>query len=214
MGGALSGAATAGGLAAIAFSILGIATNPWLLIVAALGVFMGGGLGYIEQQEQIAKNNASNPLIEQALESSEDAVSFAEDDYVKRESSFMRNSSVGPITPAEQANTPINFERYASPQSTTFSAEVINNPLTGADETTEIYNMQTHVAAMQPQSVQVMAQSSATDNSPRQAITLIVHNELTGIPQDRRMLDNIGEYLAGQIHDKLNSGAPLSAPRW
>lgn len=81
----------------------------------------------MEEQEQTAENNASNPLIEQALESSEDAMSFTEDEYVKRESGFMQNSSIGPRTAEKQANSPINFENYTSPQSTKFSTEVISN---------------------------------------------------------------------------------------
>lgn len=91
----------------------------------------------------------------------------------------------------------------------------IPNPSTGADESTQIYNMQTHIAAMQPQSVQVVAQPASTSVAPEQNINLNINNEFKGgLPQSRRELEDIGESLAQQIIDKLNSGAMLLSNNW
>lgn len=91
----------------------------------------------------------------------------------------------------------------------------VPNPSTGADESTQIYNVQTHIAAMQPQSVQIVTQQPAVNSAaPEQTINFNIQNDFNGNWQDRRGLEDIGEYLAQQVKDKLNSGARLYSNNW
>lgn len=65
------------------------------------------------------------------------------------------------------------------------------------------------IIKQQPQSVQVVAQPASTSVAPEQTINFNIQNDFNGNWQDRRGLDDIGEYLARQVKDRLNSGAPL-----
>ena len=52
-----------------------------------------------------------------------------------------------------------------------------------------------------------------TDSSQNQAVSLNVTNNFKGVTQDRRLLNDIGEYLAQQIRDDLNAGRTLCSYR-
>ncbi len=85
----------------------------------------------------------------------------------------------------------------------------VPNPSTGADE-----YLQTHLAAMQPHAVQIVTQQSAARGAaPEQTINFNIANDFKGNWQDRRQLNDIGEYLAQQVKERLNSGAPLRSYR-
>lgn len=65
------------------------------------------------------------------------------------------------------------------------------------------------IIKQQPQSVQVVAQPASTSVAPKQTINFNIQNDFNGNWQERRGLEDIGEYLARQVKDRLNSGAPL-----
>lgn len=73
------------------------------------------------------------------------------------------------------------------------------------------YYSEAEIAAMQPQSVQIITQQAgaAACAAPEQTINFNIQNDFKGNWQERRTLDDIGEYLARQVRDRLNSGAPL-----
>ena len=189
-------------IAGILSVVLPAAPQFTLPAAITIGAVLGGTKFIVNSLSKAKEKRMSKSTQNNAQSASALAREIAEETAVERNN------------PRSSSNAPYTFSGAVALQTLEPPTVVVPNPSTGVDETTEIYNMQTHVSAMQPQSVQVAAQFPVTDNTPNQTITLNVHNEFRGIPQDRRMLDNIGEYLAGQIHDKLNSGAPLSAPGW
>lgn len=65
------------------------------------------------------------------------------------------------------------------------------------------------ISNLQPQSVQVFAQPASTSVAPEQTINFNIQNDFNGNWQDRRGFEDIGEYLARQVKNRLNSGAPL-----
>ena len=65
------------------------------------------------------------------------------------------------------------------------------------------------ISNLQPQSVQVVTQPASTSVAPDQTINFNIKNDFNGNWQDRRGLEDIGEYLAQQVKNRLNSGAPL-----
>lgn len=202
LGASIGGAATGGALAALVGPMLGIAvSNPVLLIPTILAAVVAGGAAYIKNKKAQAAKEDSKPFLNNALSSSSSAREIAE------EIAFEQNN---PRSTNEAASTFAGaIAMQATSPSASSSVTKVPNPSTGADESTQIYNMQTHVAAMQPQSVQVVTQPASTSVAPEQTINFNIQNDFNGNWQDRRGLEDIGEYLARQVKDRLNSGAPL-----
>lgn len=74
------------------------------------------------------------------------------------------------------------------------------------------WQQQTQLAETQTQITQYL--QTQTDNSKDQSVALNVTNNFKGVMQDRRSLNDIGEYLARQIMDDLNSGKQLYSGNW
>lgn len=71
---------------------------------------------------------------------------------------------------------------------------------------------QTQLADIQAQTAQYWQTQS--DNSKNEAVTLNVTNNFKDTPQDRKRLNEIGEYLGQQIMDNLNAGRRLYSHNW
>ena len=186
----------------ISVAATGAKLGPWALPVAlTIGAVVGAATFISDSIANAKEKQTSTSVMNSALSANNSAREIAE------EIAFEQNN---PRSTNEAASTFAGaIAMQATSPSASSSVTKVPNPSTGADESTQIYNMQTHVAAMQPQSVQVVAQPASTSVAPEQTINFNIQNDFNGNWQDRRGLEDIGEYLARQVKDRLNSGAPL-----
>lgn len=185
-----------------ALAAVGIAFPEFTLPVAlAIGAVVGGASFIAKNISNTEKKRMSTSVMNSALSANSSAREIAE------EIAFEQNN---PRSTNEAASTFAGaIAMQATSPSASSSVTRVPNPSTGVDESTQIYNVQTHVAAMQPQSVQVVTQPASPSVAPEQTINFNIQNDFNGNWQDRRGLEDIGEYLARQVKDRLNSGAPL-----
>lgn len=233
LGGGAESAAMVGAINQI-LAALGMATLPEFVLPAM--ALLGGLKGASDQDDQNTKQSSEqthpNSLTNKALEASAEAEKFINQAY------YSLNPAPNPLmngpgmllkgmkfedlpfvqTPGDafavvsainEANNYLEATGQRAPRTNLyagFDAEYNDTP--------DISNLMKYdiihgIIEQQPQSVQVVAQPASTSVAPEQTINFNIQNDFNGNWQDRRGLDDIGKYLARQVKDRLNSGAPL-----
>lgn len=230
-GGMLAGAGTMGTLGSIVGPLLEIeAANPIMLIPLAIGALIGAA----EKSDQKAFRQTElahpNSPTNKALDASAEAEKLINQIY------YSLNPAPNPLTngpgivqsgvrradlpfvqtPGEafsvvaainEANDYLEATGQIAPRSHALS-ELFSANYNDTEGIPQ-YNSELSIAAMQPQLVQVVTQPAANSSASEQTINFNIQNDFKGNWQDRRGLEDVGEYLAQQIKDRLNAGAPL-----
>ncbi|MEA5135292.1 MAG: hypothetical protein VB035_04045 [Candidatus Fimivivens sp.] len=226
LGSMVEGAITA---ATTAIAVTNGGALPFTVPIAAAGaaiggiveVFDGANQKYAEEREQASPNSLTNKALEASAEAErftnlayyslnpapnplmngpgmvQDGVDFKDIPFVHTAKEayaiVMAINEADRYLEATGQRTPLyaglDMENYDTPDSSNF---FVNG-----------------IIEQQPQSVQVVTQPASTSVAPEQTINFNIQNDFNGNWQDRRGLEDIGEYLARQVKDRLNSGAPL-----
>lgn len=233
-GGAINGAITAGELAAGAKM-----SNPWIAAAAIVGAIIGD----IPQQDAEDKNQAEldhpNSLTNKALKAQQDANRLIGTiDYSLNPAPNPLMNGPGAVqtgaiykdlpftqTPGEafsvvaainEANDYLESTGQIAPRANMYEGFDVDYNDTPDISNLMKYNFINGITDQKPQSVvQIVTQQPAAESAaPQQTVNLNLQNDFKGNWQDRRQLDDVGEALARQIMDRLNSGGMLYSNNW
>lgn len=204
LGSFINGGATSGTLSQLLLTNSKFANDPKIII----GAIIAGGI--INASDKINKKMAKEaeqkryyPIIRNALDSSYDAVEYAERIYDKTNDSLLTRDQAPEMVygPQEGGLFDIQPELVYGPQESDTTKQ--NN---GA-----VYSLQEHsILSMQPQSVTQYFQypTSSNTNTSERVVNINMKNEFIG-NMPNSLIDTTCRLIAQQISDKLNAGYPV-----